>query len=566
MTGWRRRRPNSGSMRAGAAWLRMKYNRDTVKEWAGDSPWRALRADYQRLREQGHSGWGSEGFWALAIYRAQQALRKSQRRRLWAPAALLLAILRKALQIVTGLDLHPWRRHRGGNAYSPRLAGPGDRERHDRRRLHVEPDQHNRRGRFRPPENRRSCLRCPPRLHSRSGDDRRRRDNRRLLARSVQRAGGPHRYRCAGSNRAATQCSMLPHRQCPPAKLEGRSRGGGALRLVAVKMPDIELEGARRYRSTALDVAPLGFPGVWRMVLMVGKPRRRSAALIRVFLGRACCRNDIAAPRRRRLSGLAEEMDAEAEAQERKMWTPKLKPTKSSCSFRSSHDRVFVRDTVKEWAGDSQWRALKADYQRFRHHGYSGWGSEGMWALVIYRAQRALRKSRRRFVWKPAELALAVLRKALHIITASIFTLRRKSGPACSSSMLRKFGWPGHQDRGRLHDEPDLLDRLGHHSRCPENRRLCLYRPPRLYSRAGNGRGRSDGLLVLARSVRRPCGPHRYRRAGSHPAKISVQLFRNDTVLSPSSDGAPAAPSGVVFARAIVKVPCRVALVLSFVF
>ena len=85
----------------------MKYNRDTVKEWAGDSPWRALRADYQRLREQGHSAWGSEGFWALAIYRAQRALRKSQRRRLWAPAALLLAVLRKALQIVTGLDLHP---------------------------------------------------------------------------------------------------------------------------------------------------------------------------------------------------------------------------------------------------------------------------------------------------------------------------------------------------------------------------------------------------------------------------------------------------------------------------
>jgi serine O-acetyltransferase len=85
----------------------MKYNRDTVKQWAGDSQWRALKADYQRFRHQGYSGWGSEGFWALAIYRAQRALRKSQRRRLWAPAALLLAVLRKALQIVTGLDLHP---------------------------------------------------------------------------------------------------------------------------------------------------------------------------------------------------------------------------------------------------------------------------------------------------------------------------------------------------------------------------------------------------------------------------------------------------------------------------
>ena len=85
----------------------MKYNRDTVREWAGDSQWRALKADYQRFREHGYSAWGSEGFWALAIYRAQQALRKSPRRRLWAPAALLLTVLRKAMQIVTGLDLHP---------------------------------------------------------------------------------------------------------------------------------------------------------------------------------------------------------------------------------------------------------------------------------------------------------------------------------------------------------------------------------------------------------------------------------------------------------------------------
>ncbi|MBV9290174.1 MAG: hypothetical protein JO288_20565 [Hyphomicrobiales bacterium] len=85
----------------------MKYDRHTVKQWAGDSQWRALRADYQRFRQHGYSGWGSEGFWALAIHRAQRALRKSQWRRLWAPAALLLSVLRKALQIVTGLDLHP---------------------------------------------------------------------------------------------------------------------------------------------------------------------------------------------------------------------------------------------------------------------------------------------------------------------------------------------------------------------------------------------------------------------------------------------------------------------------
>jgi serine O-acetyltransferase len=94
-----------GLDRARGSWL--KYDRDAVKEWAGNSQWRALRADYQRFREHGYSGWGSEGFWALAIYRAQRALRKSQRRRLLTPAAIVLAVLRKFLVIVTGTDLHP---------------------------------------------------------------------------------------------------------------------------------------------------------------------------------------------------------------------------------------------------------------------------------------------------------------------------------------------------------------------------------------------------------------------------------------------------------------------------
>jgi serine O-acetyltransferase len=85
----------------------MKYDRDTVKQWAGNSQWRALQADYQRFRLHGHSGWGSEGFWAVAIYRVQRALRRSPTPRLWAPAHVLLAILRKFLVIVTGVDLHP---------------------------------------------------------------------------------------------------------------------------------------------------------------------------------------------------------------------------------------------------------------------------------------------------------------------------------------------------------------------------------------------------------------------------------------------------------------------------
>jgi serine O-acetyltransferase len=85
----------------------VKYDRDTVKEWVGNSQWRALRADYQRFRDYGYSGWGSEGFWALVIYRAQRGLRKSRRYFLWMPAVLLLGVMRKALQVVLGVDLHP---------------------------------------------------------------------------------------------------------------------------------------------------------------------------------------------------------------------------------------------------------------------------------------------------------------------------------------------------------------------------------------------------------------------------------------------------------------------------
>jgi serine O-acetyltransferase len=85
----------------------MKYDRDTVKRWAGDSQWRALLADYQRFRLHGYSGWGSEGLWGLAIYRMQRAIRTSRRRWLWTPAAVLVAVVRKLLVIVTGIDLHP---------------------------------------------------------------------------------------------------------------------------------------------------------------------------------------------------------------------------------------------------------------------------------------------------------------------------------------------------------------------------------------------------------------------------------------------------------------------------
>ena len=73
----------------------MKYDRDTVKEWAGDSQWRAIRADYQRFREHGYSGWGSEGFWALAIYHAPAKGPPASKESAFATFANPAALLRK---------------------------------------------------------------------------------------------------------------------------------------------------------------------------------------------------------------------------------------------------------------------------------------------------------------------------------------------------------------------------------------------------------------------------------------------------------------------------------------
>lgn len=85
----------------------MTYDPDTVKAWAGNSQWRALQADYRRLRLYGRSGWKSEGFWVIAIYRMQRALKKSKTPWLCAPANLSLSVARKLLRILTGIELHP---------------------------------------------------------------------------------------------------------------------------------------------------------------------------------------------------------------------------------------------------------------------------------------------------------------------------------------------------------------------------------------------------------------------------------------------------------------------------
>jgi serine O-acetyltransferase len=72
-----------------------------------DRPWDAWRADLARFRAHGYSGWGSEGFWALTIYRAQRGLRKGRPRFLLFPFRLGLGILKKLLTMVTHINLHP---------------------------------------------------------------------------------------------------------------------------------------------------------------------------------------------------------------------------------------------------------------------------------------------------------------------------------------------------------------------------------------------------------------------------------------------------------------------------
>jgi serine O-acetyltransferase len=85
----------------------MTYDRDAVKVWAGDSQWRALQADLARFRLSGYSGWGSEGFWAIALFRLQKVVNNLRPKWLWMPAYILLSVVKRVLFIVTHIDLHP---------------------------------------------------------------------------------------------------------------------------------------------------------------------------------------------------------------------------------------------------------------------------------------------------------------------------------------------------------------------------------------------------------------------------------------------------------------------------
>jgi serine O-acetyltransferase len=86
---------------------RLKYDGDTIKAWAGDSQWRAFRADLARFRKHGYSGWGSEGLWALVIHRLQNVVRRRRPRWLWMPFRLILQLVNKLFTVVTHTNIHP---------------------------------------------------------------------------------------------------------------------------------------------------------------------------------------------------------------------------------------------------------------------------------------------------------------------------------------------------------------------------------------------------------------------------------------------------------------------------
>lgn len=90
---------------------------------------------------------------------------------------------------------------------------------------------------------------------------------------------------------------------------------------------------------------------------------------------------------------------------------------------------IYKGDTIKQWAGSSQWRAWRADLARFKAYGYSGWGSEGFWALTIYRLQRSLHQARPRFLWLVPLLAMAVVKKVFTLVTHINLHPDAKIGP-----------------------------------------------------------------------------------------------------------------------------------------
>jgi serine O-acetyltransferase len=102
---------DAGKKSPGRAWFpredTVQYDGDRVSEWAGKSQWRALCADLARFRKWGYNGWGSEGFWALALYRLQRSVLEARPAPLWLPLRMNLAVVKKLFTLITHMDLDP---------------------------------------------------------------------------------------------------------------------------------------------------------------------------------------------------------------------------------------------------------------------------------------------------------------------------------------------------------------------------------------------------------------------------------------------------------------------------
>lgn len=85
----------------------MKYDGSTIKSIVGDSHRKAWLADLARFRAHGYAGWGSEGFWALSVYRAQRWARTVRPGLVRLPLRAVLGVFKKLLTTITHINLHP---------------------------------------------------------------------------------------------------------------------------------------------------------------------------------------------------------------------------------------------------------------------------------------------------------------------------------------------------------------------------------------------------------------------------------------------------------------------------
>ncbi len=90
--------------------------------------------------------------------------------------------------------------------------------------------------------------------------------------------------------------------------------------------------------------------------------------------------------------------------------------TPATPNIDTLHERYLHALAIARRTGRTR-DELRADYRRFRAHGYAGWGSEGFWALVIYRLQRRARRLRPRPLARLVQLPLGLVKKLFTMVT-----------------------------------------------------------------------------------------------------------------------------------------------------